>query len=106
MRSGLASGRPTLRRRLGRMGHRRAPFSGAGPTPVVWPRAGSTHSRCRRPPTQTVEVKPAPVTINLDGQKAGEGLINFIVSGGKGPIGGGPYFDPSTGAVPFDLIHR
>jgi hypothetical protein len=56
------------------------------------------------PPMATVKVE-APVTLNMDGQKVADGLLNLIVSGGKGAIGGSPYFDPSTGPVPFDLIH-
>jgi hypothetical protein len=56
------------------------------------------------PPTQTVKNEPAKVEINIDGRKVGDAMIDYIVNGGKMPIGGSPYFDPSTGAVPFDLV--
>jgi hypothetical protein len=53
-------------------------------------------------PTATVKVE-APVVLKLDDQKLGEVMLNFIVNSGKSSIGGSPFFDPSTGAVPFDL---
>jgi hypothetical protein len=55
-------------------------------------------------PVATVKVE-APVVIKLDEQKVGEAVINFVVQGGKGAIGGSPYFDPSSSSIPFDLVH-
>jgi hypothetical protein len=51
---------------------------------------------------QPVEIH---TTVSLDGSKVGESVLGYIIGSGKLPIGGSPYYDPSSGPVPHDLIH-
>jgi hypothetical protein len=79
----------------------------------MWPSAGQPSDAATpgktsfdgSSPPRTAQPIQIQITTTLDGQKVGESVINQIVQGGKGAIGGSPYYDPSTGPVPFDLLH-
>ena len=55
--------------------------------------AGSKTGLTINVPPQDVKIEATPVTLVLDGQKVGEGMIRYIAKQGAGPVEGAPYHD-------------